>query len=106
MTTVRTPIRRREVLPLTARAGETYRQMGKLRCTCPNPKSPTQDVCPGCKTWYDLHEILSAELRCLPWQFPCVTRQSPKAAGSTGTRDENAAERMKMLDEAVRQAAL
>lgn len=101
MTTNRTPIQRRPTIPITARAVDLYVAMGKLRCTCPQPKPPTQSPCAGCERWHDLHEELHRELQCKLWQWPCVGRSGAKAAGLTAYNDD-ISERMALLEEAVR----
>jgi hypothetical protein len=99
--TRRTPISRPPVAQVTARGVELFTAMGKLRCTCPSPRPPTQGPCPGCEQWYDLHDALHTELKLPPWQWPCVARQSPKRAGSTCWNDDIAA-RMAALKAAAK----
>jgi hypothetical protein len=101
VTTNRTPIQRPALTTISPRAIELFVAMNKLRCTCPSPKPPTLSPCPGCERWYDLHNELHIELQCRPWQFPCVGRQGPKAAGSPAYNEDIAA-RMALLDEAVK----
>ena len=91
-------------MQITPRAIELYAEMGRLRCSCPSPKPPTQDPCPGCAHWYDLHAELHVELRRKPWEWPCVPRQSPRGAGSHCWNEDIAA-RMTALNEAVRRRA-
>jgi hypothetical protein len=98
--TRRTPLTRPPVGQITPRAIDLYESMGKLKCTCPSPKPPTQGPCPGCSRWYDLHDDLHTELGCRPWEWPCVARQSPKRAGST-CMSESIAATMTALDEAA-----
>jgi hypothetical protein len=99
--TRRTPLARRSAVQITPQAIELFVAMSKLRCTCPSPKPPTREPCPGCARWYDLHADLHDELRLEPWQWPCVARQSPKRAGSTCWNDDIAA-RMALLKEAAK----
>jgi hypothetical protein len=101
MTTNRTPIHRPALTTITSRAIDLYEAMGKLRCTCPSPKPPTQGPCPGCEQWYNYHDALHSELHYEPWQWPCVARQSPKRAGSTCMNADIAA-RMALLKEAAK----
>jgi hypothetical protein len=101
MTTNRTPVARPAVAQITERAIDLFVAMGKLRCTCPSPRPPTVGPCPGCERWYDLHDELTDELQCEPWQWPCVSRQSPKRAGSTCWNEEIAA-RMALLKAAAK----
>jgi hypothetical protein len=105
MTTNRTPIQRPALTMISPRAVELFEAMGKLRCTCAprdwNGKYWKHQQCAGCARWYDFHDELHRELGCEPWQWPCVSRQGRKRAGSPCWNDEIAA-RMAMLDEAVR----
>ena len=48
MTTNRTPIQRPALTMITPRALDLYVAMGKLKCSCPSPKPPTQSPCSGC----------------------------------------------------------
>jgi hypothetical protein len=100
MTTNRTPIERPALTMITPRAIDLYVAMGKLRCTCP-PPSLKRSPCRGCRRWHDLHAELHDELRCEPWEWPCVARQSPKRAGST-CWNEDIATRMAQLKKAAR----
>jgi hypothetical protein len=104
MTTNRTPIQRPALTMISPRAVELFEAMGKLRCTCPSPKPPTQSPCPGCRRWYDLHADLHVELGCKPWEWPCVARSTPKRAGSPCWNEDIAA-RMMLLREAARRRA-
>ena len=52
---------------------------GQAAVHCPSPKPPTQSPCPGCERWYDLHDELHMELRCKPWEWPCVVRRAGSA---------------------------
>jgi hypothetical protein len=101
VTTNRTPINRPALTTVTPRALDLYESMGKLKCSCPSPKPPTQGPCAACAAWYDLHADLHDELQCEPWQWPCVGRQSPKRAGSTCWNEDIAA-RTQLLKEAAR----
>src|SRR5438876_5151054 len=99
--TRRVPLARRPAVQITAEAVRLFQAMGKLKCSCPSPKPATQGPCAGCERWYDLHADLHEELRCEPWEWPCVGRQGPRRAGST-CWNEDIATRMTMLREAVR----
>jgi hypothetical protein len=100
--TRRTPIGREPTKgQISERAIDLYISMARLKCTCPKLKPPTQGPCAGCERWHDLHNELHIELQCRPWQWPCVGRQGPKAAGSPAYNEDIAA-RMALLDEAVR----
>jgi hypothetical protein len=99
--TRRTPLDRPVVTQITPRAVELYVAMGKLRCTCPPPPSPTWPPCPGCAKWWDLHDLLDDEIGGEPWEWPVVARQGPKHAGDT-CMNEGIAARMAMLKAAVK----
>ena len=104
MTTNRTPINRPAVAQISDRALDLFEAMGRLRCTCPSPKPPTQGYrapCPGCERWYDLHADLHDELQCQPWEWPCISRLSPKHAGSP-TMSQSAPALMAALKEAAK----
>jgi hypothetical protein len=101
MTTNRTPIQRPALTMISPRAVDLFEAMGRLRCTCPSPKPPTQGPCPGCLQWYDLHAELHDELRCEPWEWPCISRLSPKHAGSP-TMSESAPALMALLKQAAK----
>jgi hypothetical protein len=99
--TRRSPLVRQSTVQITPRAIELYAEMSRLCCSCPSPKPPTQEPCPGCARWYDLHADLHVELRRKPWEWPCVARQSARGAGSPCWNEDIAA-RMTLLDEAIR----
>jgi hypothetical protein len=100
--TRRLPLRRPLQGPqITPRAVDLYIAMGKLRCSCPSPKPPTQGPCPNCEKWFDLHADLHDELQLAPWEWPCVSRLSPKHAGSP-TMSESAPALMALLKEAAK----
>jgi hypothetical protein len=99
--TRRTPLARSPGMQITPRAVDLYAAMGKLRCSCPSPKPPTQGPCPGCARWYDLHDELDDELRLPPWYWPIVGRQGARAAGSPAM-NETIAATMKMFEDAIR----
>ena len=105
MTTNHTPIQRPALTMITRRALDLFVAMGRLRCTCPSPKPPTQSPCPGCTRWYDLHGDLHSELGCKPWQWPCVARQSPKRAGSPYTNETIAATMTALQEATLRRTA-
>jgi hypothetical protein len=83
--TRRVPLDRTAAVQISPRAVDLYLVMSKLKCTCapPPPEYWKHKMCPGCARWYGLQADLHEELRCEPWQWPCVARQSPKRAGST-----------------------
>jgi hypothetical protein len=99
--TRRTPLARHSAVQITPRAIELYEAMGRLRCTCPSPRPPTQGPCRGCARWYDLHDLLDDELRLPPWYWPIVGRQGARAAGPPAM-NETIAATMKMFEDAIR----
>ena len=100
--TRRVPINRRHTTPITPRAVELFVAMGRLRCSCGPPKSGTPyKLCAGCERWHNLQVELNNELRCRPWEWPCVSRQGPKHAGGTAWNERIAAT-MKALREAAK----
>jgi len=101
MTTNRTPIQRPAATPITDRALDLFEAMGRLKCSCPPPRPLAGEPCPGCRQWFDLHDLLHTELKLKPWQWPCVSRRGPKHAGDTCWNDEISA-RMKMLSNAAK----
>jgi len=79
---------------ITEQALQLFTEMLALECTCPprdwgdwpgrivnNHDSEAWDgwlhECPGCKEWWRLHSELHDELRCRPYEWPCI--QSPHA---------------------------
>jgi hypothetical protein len=99
--TRRTLLARHSVAQISPHAINLFVAMGRLRCTCPSPRPPTQEPCPGCERWYDLHAELHVELGCKPWEWPCVARQTPKRAGSA-CMNQSIAATMTLLQEAAR----
>jgi hypothetical protein len=101
--TRRVPLDRTAAVQISPRAVDLYLVMSKLKCTCtpPPPEYWKHKMCPGCARWYGLQADLHEELRCEPWQWPCVARQSPKRAGST-CWNEDIAVRVALLKEAAR----
>jgi hypothetical protein len=102
--TRRTPIGRESTKGrISDRAVDLWMAMNRLpRCTCPRPMPVTRDPCANCAKWDDLHADLHVELKCKLWEWPCVVRRSPKAAGSTAEPGEDTIALMALLDEAVR----
>jgi hypothetical protein len=80
--TRRTLLTRLPVGQITPGAVDLFVAMGKLRCTCADPRPLTEGPCPGCTRWYSLHDELHRALACRPWEYPCVARQRPRGAGS------------------------
>jgi len=66
MPTRRTPRRPNFRPQLTPRAVEAFRQL----ITLPD----------GDRQWWDLHEIIAKELKCRPWEFPCIKSPNERAA--------------------------
>ena len=69
MTAKRTPIKRPPRRHITPAAIAAFRRMQALaqQCICEH-----SDYCPFCLDWWELHEQLSEELHCKPWQWPCI----------------------------------
>ena len=101
MSTNRTPVRRPAQTTISSRAIDLFEAMSKLKCSCPSPKPVTQGPCAGCEKWFDLHDLLHSELGCQPWEWPCISRLSPKLAGSP-TMSKSAPALMAMLKEAAK----
>jgi hypothetical protein len=74
MPTTRTPIIRFPKAPhITPRAVDLFARMQRCFCTC----EPDRDWvhlgrCSGCERWWSLHNELSNELQCRPWESPCI----------------------------------
>ena len=69
---------RRQITPLAIRLST---EMEAISCTCA-PRDWdgiywVYEQCAGCKRWWELHGRLHDELRCRPWEWPCI--QSPEA---------------------------
>jgi len=73
MTTKRTPIKRplrpRDFTPASLGAFRKMRWLER-RCQCHLWKD--DEICPACHRWWAAHSILYDELRCRPWEWPCV----------------------------------
>jgi hypothetical protein len=103
--TRRTPIGREPTQQITRRAALLWRDMCRLRCTCPKSKPVTRE-CANCEHSYGLHDKLHTELALRPWQWPCVVRKTPSMAGPSGVPlsdpgGKATLARMAALDEAV-----
>ena len=104
--TRRTPIKRSWAPQITPTAIKLFEQMRRCRCTC----SPNSEDCPGCKRWWDLHDHLSHELHCKPWNFPAIEdprTPNPYPPGThahmTWEPDREAQEMWRALDAASRE---
>lgn len=79
MGTKRVPVGRPPVASITPAALAAFEAMRKLRrtCTCEPidwggkywARGPQ---CSSCEEWWRQHSILHHELRCKPWQWPCI----------------------------------
>jgi hypothetical protein len=79
MGTKRVPVSRPSVTRITPAALAAFEAMRKLRraCTCEPidwggkywERGPQ---CSSCQEWWLQHSILHHELRCKPWQWPCI----------------------------------
>jgi hypothetical protein len=87
--TKRTPLDRPVVgFRITEHAIDIFTAMGRLRCTCLQvipERYWLHKMCASCEKWYSLHGRLADELGASvePWEWPIVSRQSPRRAGST-----------------------
>ena len=75
MTTKRTPVRPSGRIKITPAAVAAFREMQKLRCTCPpidwaGKYWERPEECAACKKWWEQHSILHDELKLEPWDWP------------------------------------
>jgi hypothetical protein len=81
MSTKRKPLNRPPALQITPLAIRLFTEMVAISCTCPprdwDGKYWVHEECAGCRRWWELHARLHDELRCRPWEWPCI--QSPEA---------------------------
>jgi hypothetical protein len=81
MSSKRKPISRPPALQITPLAISLFTELAAISCTCAprdwGGKYWEDKQCAGCERWYELHARLHDELRCRPWEWPCI--QSPKA---------------------------
>jgi hypothetical protein len=113
MTTNRTPINRHPAVQITPLAISLFQRMQRCKCTC-KPRDWKgeywkHEECPGCRQWWKLHNRLWDELKCKPWQWPCIEHPESKnpwpegsAAAGAWVPDEQARELWRMLDEDAR----
>lgn len=112
----RTPLTRPVQTPISARAVELYREMRKLRCSCPPYPDPTKwtgrKQCDACEQWWRLHGQLDAELRLRAWEWPLLCPPTlhqvfDHAAGrfTDVLVPEQPDARMQALEAALREAA-
>jgi len=86
MPTSRTPIIRFPKAPhITPRAVDLFARMQGCFCTC----EPDRDWvhlgrCSGCERWWELHAQLADELRCKPWEWPCILDSDDDDDGKLG----------------------
>jgi hypothetical protein len=70
---------------LTETAIEAYRTMKTLpdQCTCPPKTDPTAPgwkyvpPCAACEEYQRLEMRIHKELRCRPWEIPCIRSEPP-----------------------------
>src|SRR5262245_30492549 len=81
MSTKRKPLNRPPALQITPLAIRLFTEMAAVSCTCEardwGGKYWEHKQCAGCERWWELHAGLYDELRCRPWEWPCI--QSPEA---------------------------
>ena len=81
MSSKRKPLNRPPALQITPLAIRLFIEMKGISCACTprdwGGKYWVHEQCAGCKRWWELHARLHEELRCRPWEWPCI--QSPEA---------------------------
>ena len=81
MSSKRKPLNRPPALQITPLAIRLFTEMRAISCTCAprdwDGKYWEHRQCAGCERWWELHGRLHDELRCRPWEWPCI--QSPEA---------------------------
>ena len=112
MSSKRKPISRPAVLQITPLAISLFTEMAAISCTCAprdwGGKYWVHKQCAGCEKWWELHARLHDELRCRPWEWPCI--QSPKAEcpyppGSPAAQSWRPNERAQQMWHALAEAA-
>jgi hypothetical protein len=81
MATNRQPVRRPLQRHITSEALAAFLRMKELdrECTCP-PRDWSREnywkhkPCAACDAWWDQHRIVHQELKCRPWEWPCIER--------------------------------
>jgi hypothetical protein len=99
MGTKRVPIRRPPVASITPAALVAFEAMDKLgrACTCEPidwggkywERGPQ---CSSCQEWWRQHSILHHELRCKPWQWPCIEHPSARSPYPRGSEADKRCE--------------
>jgi hypothetical protein len=81
MSSKRKPLNRPPALQITPLAIRLFIEMKGISCACAprdwGGKYWVHEQCAGRKRWWELHARLHEELRCRPWEWPCI--QSPEA---------------------------
>jgi hypothetical protein len=76
MSSKRKPLDRPPALQITLLAINLFTEMAAISCTCAprdwDGKYWEHEQCAGCERWWELHGRLHDELRCRPWQWPCI----------------------------------
>ena len=114
MSSKRRPLARPPALQITPLAVNLFTEMAAISCTCAprdwDGKYWGQDQCAGCKRWWELHAQLHDELRCRPWEWPCIQSpeaESPYPAGTPAAQNwrpnERAQHMWRMLEQAARE---
>jgi hypothetical protein len=115
MSTKRKPINRAPRVQITPLAIGLFTEMAALSCTCmPRDRGGEcrgYEQCAGCQTWWKLHARLHHELRCRPWEWPCIrypesecTYPPDSPADQTWRPDEQAQRMWRMLERAAHEA--
>jgi hypothetical protein len=115
MSSKRKPLNRPPALQITPLAIRLFTEMNAISCTCAprdwDGKYWEHKPCAGCERWWELHAQLHDELRCRPWEWPCI--QSPTAvcpyppgspAAQSWRPDESAQQMWQALARAAREA--
>jgi hypothetical protein len=112
MPTTRTPVNRPPRRQITPHAVKIFAAMKAIECTC-EPRDWDgayweHQPCAGCAEWWDLHSFLHNELKCRPWEWPCIEHpdaKSPYPENSHADRrwkpDTEAQARWRLLEEAA-----
>jgi hypothetical protein len=112
MSTKRKPISRPPRVQITPLAIRLFTEMAAIPCTCPSSdgggKYREHQQCAGCERWWELHRQLHVELRCRPWQWPCIEHPysvCPFPEGSYAAQSWRANEEARQMWQALARAA-
>jgi hypothetical protein len=112
MSSKRKPISRPPALQITPLAISLFTEMTAISCTCAprdwGGKYWVHEQCAGCKRWRERHARLHDELRCRPWEWPCIQSpeaESPYPPGSPAAQSWRPNERAQQMWQALARAA-